>query len=340
MPQLAEVHINRALTDISIAYMNSDYIGETVAPILPVTNRSDKYFIYDQEAFLRGGALDANGNSKSIRRPGTETNISDYDLTTDTYYCDMYAEGRFIPYETIREADVPLAIQADETMSLMEKMKLINEQQVASMVGTIAKYPTSNQVTLTTGNTGTSWAQYGSANSLPFENILVARDQVYKGIIRQANTLLLSYESARYLADHPEYKDYVKYTDPNALGTADIVKNIRGLNVIVGMAQALTSPEGSTTPVTGDVWVGSDGNPMAAVMYINPVVGEKTVGSFRTFQAPDPESGVSGYVTKSFDRDTHRALQIEVSTVRDYKSIAVNAAGLNIGSYLINSTTA
>jgi hypothetical protein len=49
MPEVSQVHIDAALTNVSVAYRNPDYIADIVAPQVAVRKQSDKYYIYDAE---------------------------------------------------------------------------------------------------------------------------------------------------------------------------------------------------------------------------------------------------------------------------------------------------
>ena len=49
MPEVSQVHIDAALTNVSVAYRNPDYIADIIAPQVAVRKQSDKYYIYDAE---------------------------------------------------------------------------------------------------------------------------------------------------------------------------------------------------------------------------------------------------------------------------------------------------
>ena len=44
MPQSNEVHIDAALTNLSVGYQNPAFIADRLAPVVPVRKQSDKYF--------------------------------------------------------------------------------------------------------------------------------------------------------------------------------------------------------------------------------------------------------------------------------------------------------
>lgn len=45
MPAISQIHIDQALTNISVMYRNASYVADEVFPILPVSKRSNKYFL-------------------------------------------------------------------------------------------------------------------------------------------------------------------------------------------------------------------------------------------------------------------------------------------------------
>lgn len=45
MPTVNDVHLDSAMTQISIAYKNGAYIASQIFPVVPVAKKSDKYFV-------------------------------------------------------------------------------------------------------------------------------------------------------------------------------------------------------------------------------------------------------------------------------------------------------
>jgi len=340
MPVLGQVHIDQALSDLSIMYMNENLIADDVFPPLPVAKRSDKYFVYSTSAFLSTSGTDAKGNPLSIRRPGTEAASIDYAVSTDNYYAEKLSLKSLVSDEELAYADNPLQPDIDATYLVTERIKLDNEVQVANKVGTRANYNAAYQEQLTTGSTGTSWAQYASANSNPFTDLKNGRIQVIKGIQRNANTLLLTVDSARTLADHPLYKDLYKFTTIEGQTVSGLSKTIRGLDVIEGFQQKNTQAENPTgAATTGDVWVDDQGQNMALVYYRTSNTGPRTMHFGRTFEAPDETTGVRGFQVRRYRWEILNGQYIEGSCLRDWKIIAKDANGLAIGGYLISGCT-
>src|SRR5206468_4931258 len=140
---------------------------------------------------------------------------------------------------------------------------------VAAIACKRANYPAANKVALTTGGTGTSWAQYASANSVPFTDIKNGKLAVIKGIAREANAFFLGVDTARTLADHPNVKDLVKYVHQDALTMSGLPKVLRGMAVIEGATQKNTAAEGAAYSGS-NVWMADDATSMALIFYRNP----------------------------------------------------------------------
>lgn len=339
MPTLGSAHIDVALTDLSIRYINDELIADEVMPPLPVAKRTDKYFVYSKDAYLSTSGVDATtGRPRSVRRPGAPAAMIDYALSTDSYTCEELALRALVTDALVAVADNPLQPEIDATEFTTERVKLDNEQQVALKVGTRANYNASYKQQLTGGGSGTSWAQYASASSHPFTDIKNARIAVIQGIQKNANAMLLTVDSARTLADHPDYKDQYKYTTVEGQTLSGLSKSIRGLEVIEGSQQYNTAPEGAAV-TTGDLWVDDQGEALAMIYYRSSSTGPKTVHYGRTMDAPDDTTHVRGFQVRRYRMEDVKGTWIETSVLRDYKHIGVDAAGLSVAGYLISGTT-
>ena len=51
-PTVRDVHIDRAMSNMSVGYRNQNYIAEQVFPRVPVQKKSDYYFVFPREAWF------------------------------------------------------------------------------------------------------------------------------------------------------------------------------------------------------------------------------------------------------------------------------------------------
>ena len=337
MPTVGQVHIDQALTAISVGYRNASYVADAVLPVVPVNKRSNKYFLYRREDFLSPSPTSGTGLA-SLRRPGSEAAELDYTLSTQNYSAEEYAYRGFVADAEAAASDNPLQADMDQSLQLTERLMLDNEISVANLVSKRASYPSSNKVALTTGASGTSWAQYASANSAPFNDIKNGKLAVIRGIAREANTMLLSVDAARTLADHPNLKDLVKYTHQDALTISGLPKVLRGLMVIEGATQKNTAVEG-TTYSGGNVWAADDGTAMGLIFYRPDTPTLRTVSLGYTFEAPDDATGARGVAVRRWREERRKGTMLEAAFLRDWRLIAVDGSGLALGGYLITSAT-
>lgn len=338
MPPIGQIHIDQALTNLSIMYKNTMYQADQIAPIVPVPKRSDKYFQYRKEDYLNGNTLDVNGRAGSLRRPGAEAAEIDYQQTTGNYNAEEYAYRGIVTDAEAKLADVPLAPEADQTLQLSEWLLVDWELMVANLAMTRANYPSSNKATLTTGGTGTSWAQYSSANSNPFSDIKNGKLAVVKGIVRDATDFALTIGAAKTLADHPLLKDLVKYTNQDALTREGLPKVVRGLNVIELAAQKNTAAPGA--PYSGNyIWQADNSTDAGLIFYRNPDPTLRGTAFIYTFEAPDDTTEARGLAIRKWREDKRKGTMIEASFLRDFKAIGVDSNGKLVAGYLIDSAT-
>ena len=73
LPTGSDVHVDVPLTNISLAYMQSEenFISTKVFPFIPTAKQSNKYYIYDRADFNRDqAAVRGPGISGHIRQGG------------------------------------------------------------------------------------------------------------------------------------------------------------------------------------------------------------------------------------------------------------------------------
>ena len=161
MPEVSQVHIDAALTNVCVAYSNPSFLADVIAPPVAVRKQSDRYFIYDadREQFR---------SSNDKRAPGAEASEVDFALSSDNYYCEDHALESVIPDEERENADPPIQPEIDRTEFLMEKIILNKEITLATRIRTGSDIP---------GETlsGTSqWSDY--TNSDPVAEVEAHKD--------------------------------------------------------------------------------------------------------------------------------------------------------------------
>jgi len=242
-PTRRDVHVNRPLTNVSIAYSNTMYIAEMVFPTIPVDNQSDVYFTFDKSSWFR--------NRSGPRAPGTRAPRADYGIATASYICISDALAKPIPDEVRDNADSPLRPEVTATRFVTDGLMLGLEKRVADLVSGSGNWAAaSNPSTRWDVDTSDAWG-----------DIDTVVDAVVQRIGRHPNTMCMSWSVWKALRNHPDLLDRVKYTRQNGRVMAEDLAAWFGVdNVYIGEAIYDSAQEGATESLTyvwGDMlWAG------------------------------------------------------------------------------------
>ncbi len=243
-PTLRDVHVDQPLSQFSQAYWNDSYIAAQVFPEVRVDNKSDVYFVFDENAFFRRRA--------KPRAPGTRSQRADYNISTASYLCLSYALAKEIPDEVRDNADSPLRPDFNATEFVSDALMLDQEIRVAN---------------LTTGGSGlwgyssSPGTQWSASNADPFSDITALQSGVIQQIGRKPNVAVMSWDVWKSLKIHPDFVDRVKHTRPGGVVMPDDLKNFFDFEkVLVGISIFDKSVEGQSASrayVWGDgFWAG------------------------------------------------------------------------------------
>jgi hypothetical protein len=305
MPDISMVHIDQALTQVSVAYRNSQYVADSIFPVIPVTKQSNKYFIYSKDNFR---TLD------DARRPGARANEIEWTLSTDTYYCEGHALAQAIPDELRANADQAIDVDVDTTEVLTDLIYLQREILVAS------KATNSGVITQSTTLSGTSqWSDY--TNSDPIQAVENQKATILKQIGRLPNSMLVSYPVFTALRNHPAIIDRFKYAQVGVV-QPDHLKSVFNVdNFYIGSAIKNLAKEGATDNLDY-IW-----GKNALLFYRPPVAGRRTVSLGYQFTLAFG-SGDGGFLVKRYRDEARTADVVELQLYFDAKIVASNAAYL------------
>ena len=203
-PTQHDVHVNRPLTNISIAYMQNPegFVADQVFPNIPVGKQSDLYWAYDRGYF--------NRDEMEKRADATESAGGHYKMTQGNYFAEVYAFHHDIGDQRRANTDKPMQPDREGTMLASQKALLKREilwatKYFATSIWTVDKTGVSS------GPTGTQFLQYNDADSTPVEDIAAATTAqlLLTGI--KPNTIVMGREVVDALYEHPDIIDRVKY---------------------------------------------------------------------------------------------------------------------------------
>lgn len=287
-PTIGTVHTDRPLTNFShgIIAASEGYIANKVFPIVSVSTRSNSYYTYTQGDWLRDEAR--------MRPPATESVGSGYNLSTGSYFCDVWAIHKDLDDQSDANADDILNLEQDAVEFVTARMMLRHEIEWASTFFATSVWTTD----LTPTNL---WDVYSSSN--PLTDVQTAIKTILARTGFRPNTLVLGYDTWSALLNHPDIIERIKYTSAN-VPTEQVIGRYFGLDrVFVSNAIKNTANEGAAASysfIAGKhAWVGyvaprvGPRTPTAGVTFVWDGVSDSTGDTVGIVKFPIPEKRVT-----------------------------------------------
>lgn len=300
----ANVHVDRVLSNFSIAYQNDNFIGMRLFPMLSVGNRSDKY-----AKFSKRDRMNVPDDRIGFRSSANEV---EQNFSYDNYSVSDYGLKEYTDYETIKNADDVLREMLGNTEFLNQQVAFAEESRIVTIAENSANY----------GATSASVVKWDHATGGDvITKILAAKAALWSG---PSPTRLVGFTTLEVwnagIINNPTLKAlYAGVRE--GLVTTDIVAAYFGLDeILIAEGRRDTANEGQTAAY-GKMW--SADNFGIARVAINPTkkslcwgVTFREAGDPFTSQWNDPSVGKRG------------GLWNRVSVSEDHKVVAPDAAYL------------
>ena len=201
----SDVHVNRPLTNISVAYMQNpaNFVAARIFPVVPVSKQSDIFYTYN-----RG---DWNRNEMKKRAPATESAGGTYGLGQDTYFADVYAVHMDVPDQLRANADEQINVDRDATAWVSQKGLLFRENAWVDNFFKAGVWTTQKTGIPTGVPTAAQFLQWNDAASEPAKDVKRWKDEILQktGVI--PNVLVLGHKTYTILTENDSIVDRVKY---------------------------------------------------------------------------------------------------------------------------------
>lgn len=230
-PTRNDWNVDVPLTNISIAYQQSadNFIADKVFPVVPVNKRSDKYYIYTKNDWMRDEA--------EKRPPSTESAGSGYNISTDTYFAPTYAIHKDIDNKDMAEQIAPLDFLRDSTQWVTQMLMLRREIQWVADFFTTSIW----QTDVTPGNL---WSDFVLSD--PITDIETGKETILQNTGFEPNVLVLGYQVWRQLKHHPDIVDRYKHVSGGSITTEMVAALLEIDRVMVAKAVKATNVEKET----------------------------------------------------------------------------------------------
>jgi len=238
-PSINQVHVNRPLTNISVAYLQraTNFIAGTAFPRVPVSKQSDKFFTYPKEYWHRSEA--------KVRAPATESAGSGYSNSTDVYSANVVAVHKDIDDQTRANADAPLDMDRDATEWVTHQLLIKREADWVTNFFTTGIWTGS-----TTGTDITVGTQWGTNSSTPIEDVTAQSIAVSQNTGYKPNTLVIGPQVFDALRHHPDIIDRIKHVQRGVV-TLDLLPALFDVDrVLVPYAVQNSAVEGANASMS------------------------------------------------------------------------------------------
>lgn len=307
MPTASEVHVDAALTNLSVGYRNPAFIADELAPVVSVRKQSDKYFIHDAER-------EVFRQSNDRRAPGAEASEVNFSLSTDSYYAEDHALTSVIPDEERENADPPIQPNIDRTEFLRSKIDLNKEIELAGVL--------TDTSVITQSETLSGTGQWSDAASNPIDAVEAKKATIMSSVQVMPNVLVLPYDVYAKVRIHSKVVERVAYGSIGAVNEEILAQIFDVERVFVPRAFKNTAKPGQSATMA-HVW-GKD----ALLCHVPSRPALKQVGLTYTFTWTGAPGSLSGHRVELWREERRKADVIRVQRYYDQKVIAAGAAYL------------
>jgi hypothetical protein len=269
--------LNVALSNFAKQFRNNAFMGDMLAPRVPVARQSYQYVVFDRS----NQRLDR----QTLRAPGAIPESDRMNYSVAPYFANSHALRAVVPYEQEQYAlGLGFSEKQAATSRLMDKLNLDRENYIAQLITNPANV-TNNQ----TLSGGSMWDNYAGAS----HPIVVV--EAAKALVRQsgteANALIFSDPVYVALCNHPDVVSRFTYKDgqPVSIGIEQLSAVFK---IPCYLASAIALDKNN---VASFVWGQS-----AVLAYIAPATSMNDLSSLKTFDWTGAPETVGGYGVLEF----------------------------------------
>lgn len=298
----SQVHTNKALENISVAYMPQGLVAQDISPTVGVEKESDIYYVYSKDNLRIPSTIWADGDV---------VNRSVLNLSTATYTLARHGLDDLVTDRQVDNADKAVKPQIDMTEALTGQIKLRWEFDLFSIINTITNW--ANKTSLSSTQ---AWAQ-NTTLSNPITFVDSATTSIRRRSGTKANTIVLSDSTFKAAKEHVSITDRIKYTSAESVTPALLATLFNVEKVVVSTAVRNAGEEGLTDSL---VDIATD---TAFVCYVERNPGLKKPSAFYSFVK---QGNTNPFRVRTYRDEPREGDVIEVSTFYQHKVVSSDCA--------------
>ena len=311
-PTRSDAHVNRPLTNISIAYIQkaADFVADKVFPIVPVLKQSDRYFTYSKDYWFRTNA--------EKRAPAAESAGAGFAIdNTPNYFCDVFAEHMDVADQTRANADDPLNMDRDATLFVTQGLMLKREKLF------MQKFMAPGIWQGHAGGDFTPSTKWSASNSNPMNDVDLLKSEVKSKTGFLPNTLVVSNDTFFALRNNSTVLDRIKYTQRGII-SEELLAALFGVDKFLVASAVLNSAQegaaGNFDFLTSASFLLAYANP-------SPSILQPSAGYIFSWQ------GLFGAGAQGNRIKTFRMEHLEADRIEGEMAFDMHQVGLDLGVY-------
>lgn len=298
MARPSQIHVDKALENISVAFMPQGLIVDQAVPMVPVKKESDQYFVWSKDNLRLTNTIwgDRDVPNRSI-----------YNLSTASYSLTRHALEDIVTDRSRDNADKAISLDIDTTEGLTSQIKLRREQEFFDIINTATNWDATTSLSTTQGwNVDTTLA-----NPIIFVDSATSSIRRRSGL--KANTLIMGDPTFRAAKEHVSIVDRIKFTSSESV-SPNLLAALFNIDKVFVSGAVKNSAEEGLTDSLADLATDT-----VHVAYMERSPGLRKPSAFYTFVKDGGSRPMK--VTKTRD-DKVEGDSIVVSTFFQHKPVA------------------
>lgn len=314
-PTPGDIHINRLLTDFSVAYAQNpaNYIAEQVFPSHNVMKQSDLYAVWSREELLRVSMV--------RRARATASPTMDYLTSTDTYFCDKFSVKVAIDDDQRRNADDQFDLDRQATNRLVQQDLTLREIEFNANFMVTGKWDIDKD-----GGT-IDFVQWDDGASTPIEDMVDFKLEIAGNTGFTPNVLVLDALGWGKLKTHADI--LARITGGSTTGDPAAI-NMRLVAELFELDRIVVSSAIQNTSTTGESYSRIAGK-HGLLLYVSPDTGLETPTAGKTFVWSNRFGAQDGRTIKKWRDENIESDYVEINSTWDMK-----ITGADLGMFLEN----
>lgn len=301
LPTPNDVHIDAALGDLTVGYIQADnlFVAGKVFPGVNVKHASNSYHIFDRDDFRR--------DEMKVRGDSAESAGSGFRLSNDSYQALVYALHKDLGKQIMSNMDSALSLDQAAAMMLAQAKLIRQEVHWASKFFVASVW----------GNDVTPSDLWDDDNSDPIGDVSAGRTEILLETGQRANTMVVGHFTDAALRKHPDIVARLDRGQTSGAADptdADLAKLFKVERYLVMDAGQTTSAEAAATPVRAFI-----GGKHALLLHTPAVAGLMVPAAGLTFNWTGLLQSTQGLNVKRWWSDDRSAWRYEIEAAFDMK---------------------